>query len=124
MISISVVIPVYNEEEFLNETINSVLKQTFGDFELIIVDDSSTDHSKDIILSYDDPRIRYVLCKHDFIGTYRKGYQLASGKYIAHLDHDDKMVPDRLQKQYNFMESRPDIDACDGYYFTPAGLFK
>jgi glycosyltransferase involved in cell wall biosynthesis len=115
MLPISVVIPVYNAEEFLKETIDSVLNQKFTDFELIIADDSSTDRSKDIVFSYDDPRIRYVLCKHDFIGTHRKGYQLACGKYIAHLDHDDLMVPERLQIQFDFMESHPDIDACGGH---------
>ena len=115
MLPISVVIPVYNAEEFLKETIDSVLNQSFGDFELIVADDSSTDRSKDIVFSYDDPRIRYVLCKHDFVGTHRKGYQLAIGKYIAHLDHDDIMVAERLHIQFNFMESHPDIDACGGY---------
>jgi hypothetical protein len=115
MLPVSVVIPVYNAEEFLKETIDSVLNQTFRDFELIIADDSSSDRSKDIILSYKDPRIRYVFCEHDFIGTHRKGYQSACGKYIAHLDHDDIMMPERLQIQFNFMESHPEIDACGGY---------
>jgi len=115
MLPISVVIPVYNAEVFIKETIGSVLNQTFNDFELIIVDDMSTDQSKDIILSYNDPRIRYILCKHDFIETHRKGYRLATGKYIAHLDHDDIMTTERLRIQFDFMESHPDIDACGGY---------
>ena len=115
MLPISVVIPVYNAEKFIKETIDSVLNQTFSDFEFIIVDDTSTDRSKEIILSYNDSRIKYFLCKHDFVGTHRKGYHLAAGKYIAHLDHDDIMTPERLQMQFDFMESNPDIDACGGY---------
>ena len=115
MLPISVVIPVYNAEKFLKETIDSVLNQTFGDFELIIVDGSSTDRSSDIIFSYNDKRIRYVLSKYDFVGTHRKGYQSARGKYIAQLDHDDIMVPERLEIQFNFMESNPEIDACSGH---------
>ena len=118
MLPISVVIPVYNAEEFLKETIESVLNQTFSDFELILADDMSTDRSRDIVFSFDDKRIRYVLCTHDFVGTHRKGYRLAKGKYIAHLDHDDLMMPQRLQIQFDFMESHPDIDVCGGYMFS------
>ena len=118
MLPVSVVLQIYNSEAFLNETIESVLNQTFNNFELIIADNGSTDRSREIVLSYKDPRIRYVFCKHDFIGTYRKGYKLAAGKYIAHLDHDDKMAPERLQIQFDFMESHPEIDACGGYMYA------
>ena len=112
---ISVVIPVYNAESFLQETIDSVLYQTFHDFELILVDDGSTDHSVDIIRSYDDSRIRFIPCEHDFIGTVNQGYSHAKGKYIAQLDHDDLMMPKRLQIQYEFMEANPTIVACGGW---------
>ena len=115
MLPVSVIIPVYNAEEFLNETINSVLNQTFGDFELIIADDMSTDRTKEIVMSYTDPRIRYVFYKHDFIATRNRSLRLAQGKYIAQLDHDDLMLPERLQIQYDFMESHTDIAACGGF---------
>ena len=115
MLPISVVIPAYNAEEFIRETIESVLNQTFIDYELIIADDMSDDQTKDIILSYNDLRIRYVLCNHDFIGTRNKALQMARGKYIAQLDHDDIMVPDRLRIQYDFMETHSEIAACGGF---------
>ncbi len=112
---VSVVVPVYNAEEFIKETIESVLGQTFTDFELLLLDDGSTDQSVDIIRSFDDSRIKYVICEHDFIGTHRTGYKMAKGKYIAHLDHDDLMVKDRLQIQFDLLESNPGIAACGGY---------
>jgi glycosyltransferase involved in cell wall biosynthesis len=112
MVTISVLIPVYNADTFIRETIDSVLFQSFRDFELLIMDDSSTDHSAEIIRSYSDPRIRYELCPHNFIATLNKGIEIAQGKYIARLDHDDLMTTDRLQTQYNFMEAHPEIAAC------------
>jgi glycosyltransferase involved in cell wall biosynthesis len=114
-IPISVIIPIYNAESFLNETIDSVLSQTFSDFELLALDDGSTDKSAEIIKSYTDSRIRYVKCTHDFIGTLNKGLFLSQGKYIAQIDHDDMMLPYRLRTQYDFMEANPDIVACGGY---------
>ena len=115
MIPVTVVIPVYNGETFLKETIESVLDQTFTNFELILVDDGSTDSSLEIIHSFTDRRIRFIQCPHDFIGTVNRGYQLAKGKYIAQLDHDDWMIPERLQIQYDFMESNPQITGCGGW---------
>ena len=112
---ISVVIPVYNAETFLQATIDSVLCQTFHDFELILLDDGSTDHSVDIVRSYNDPRIRFIPCEHDFIGTVNHGYNCAKGEYIAQLDHDDLMMPRRLQIQYEFMEANPTVAACGGW---------
>ena len=106
---------VYNAESFIKETIDSVLCQTFTDFEYLLLDDASTDNSAAIIHSYDNERICYVACSHDFIGTLNKGLALAAGKYIALIDHDDIMQPDRLQIQYDFMESNPDIAACGGW---------
>jgi glycosyltransferase involved in cell wall biosynthesis len=108
-------IPVYNAEAFIDETIDSVLHQTFSDFELLLADDGSTDKSADIIRSYNDRRIRYIKCTHDFIGTLNRGLSLASAKYVALMDHDDIMLPDRLQTQYDFMETNPDVAACGGY---------
>jgi glycosyltransferase involved in cell wall biosynthesis len=112
---VTVMIPVYNAEAFINETIDSVLCQSFTDFELLLPDDGSTDRSAEIIRSYTDSRIRYVKCAHDFIGTLNRGLSLASGKYIAFMDHDDIMLPGRLHTQYDFMESRTGIAACGGY---------
>ena len=112
---ISVITPVYNAAPYIQESIESVLWQTFDDFELLLMDDGSTDESATIIGSYVDPRIRYVSCAHNFIETLNKGLDLATGKYIALLDHDDLMMPYRLQIQYDFMESNPHIAACGGF---------
>lgn len=112
---ISIIIPIYNGEAFLNETIDSVLSQTFSDFEILALDDGSIDNSRDIIQSYDDSRIRYVSCSHNFINTLNYGLSISKGKYIAQIDHDDIMVPHRLQTQFEFMEINSDIAACGGY---------
>lgn len=117
-VAISVIIPIYNAEVFLNETIDSVLTQTFSDFELLALDDSSTDHTPDIIQSYKDSRIRYIQCPHDFIGTLNYGLSLTRGKYVAQIDHDDIMLPFRLQTQFDFMESNKDVAACGGFMTT------
>ena len=112
---ISVIMPIYNAEVFLNDAINSILSQTFVDFEILALDDGSTDASKDIVQSYDDKRVRYISCKHNFVNTLNKGIMLSKGKYIALLDHDDIMMPYRLSLQYDFMEAHPEIIACGGY---------
>ena len=115
MKAITVMIPVYNAEAFIRETIDSVLCQTFPDFNILLLDDGSTDNSAAIIQTYTDPRVKYILCPHDFTGTRNKGLEMAGSKYIALIDHDDMMKPYRLQMQYDFMESHPEIAACGGY---------
>ncbi|WP_165042816.1 glycosyltransferase family 2 protein [Dysgonomonas sp. ZJ709] len=112
---ITVLIPMYNAESFIKNTIDSVLYQTFTHFEILVLDDSSIDSSAEIIKSYDDSRVKYIACSHDFIKTLNHGLQLAKGKYIALLDHDDLMMPYRLQIQYDYLESNLDIVACGGY---------
>ncbi len=114
-IAVTVLIPVYNAAVFLKQTIDSVLKQTFYDFELLLVDDGSTDNTPDIIASYCDSRIKYICCTHSFTGTLNRGLKMAKGQYIALLDHDDLMVPERLQIQYELMQHNPHIAACGGF---------
>lgn len=114
-ILISVLIPVYNSRKTIRETIDSVLGQTFPDFELLLMDDGSTDDSAEIIQSYTDSRIRYIPCGHHFVETLNRGIDTAQGKYIALLDHDDLMLPHRLKVQYESMEEHPDVIACGGY---------
>jgi glycosyltransferase involved in cell wall biosynthesis len=107
---ISVLVPVYNAESFLKETIESVLNQTFKNFELIIIDDGSTDSSIDIIRSYTDHRIK-IYQNQKNIGTTAtlcKGIDLCQAEYIARLDHDDICYPNRLERQYEFINSNPD----------------
>lgn len=110
--------PVFNAEAFIEDTIDCILCQTFKDFELLALDDGSVDRSAEIIQSYHDPRIKYILCTHDFISTLNHGISLAQGKYIARIDHDDLMVADRLEIQFEFMERHLEVAACGGYMET------
>jgi len=111
---ISVLMPVFNAAPFLREAIESILHQTFSGFEFIIINDGSTDSSKEIILSFQDPRIRYIENETNLklIATLNKGINLCSGKYIARMDADDISLPDRLKLQVEFMESNPEIALC------------
>nr|WP_320057009.1 glycosyltransferase [uncultured Bacteroides sp.] len=109
---ISVVMPVYNSVLFLKECIDSILNQTFKDFELIIIDDGSSDDSVEIIKSYSDARIKLVLSQHDYINSLNRGISMSRGKYIARMDSDDIMCVNRLERQYDFMEKKLDIDIC------------
>ncbi|MGC3977412.1 MAG: glycosyltransferase [Paludibacteraceae bacterium] len=112
---ISVVIPVFNSSGFICECIDSVLNQTFQDFEIIIVDDGSTDNSVDIIKSYKDTRIKLICNTHNFIESLNIGMSKAQGKYIARMDSDDIMLPERLLLQYDYLEAHPDVDVCGGF---------
>lgn len=117
MVKISVIMPVFNGERFLKQSIDSILNQTFKDFEFIIINDGSTDGTENIILSYKDSRIVYV--KNDInlklIKSLNKGINLARGKYIARMDADDISLPQRLEEEYKFMEQHPDIGAVSCY---------
>lgn len=106
--------PVYNRAQFIKECIDHILQQTFKDFELLIVDDGSSDETCKIIMSYDDPRIRLIQNKHDYIGSCNLLFEEAKGKYLARIDSDDIMMPDRLQIQYDYMESHPEVDILGG----------
>jgi glycosyltransferase involved in cell wall biosynthesis len=103
--------PVYNGERFLRPAIESILCQTFGDFEFVIVDDGSTDGSEQIIRSYGDVRIR-LLRNGENSGITKSlnyGIDSAIGEYICRMDADDVSVKDRLEKQVTFMDSHPGI---------------
>ncbi len=107
---VSVVIPVYNSQDYVSEAIDSILAQTFTDFELLLIDDASTDGSPEIMRSYRDPRIRLVRNEPN-VGvpkTHNKGIELACGTYIAMLDHDDYSDPERLAKQVDFLDRNRD----------------
>lgn len=111
---ISVCVPMYNATQYIRDCIESVLAQTFTDFELLIVDDGSTDDSCEIVGSYNDPRIRLLRNKHDYIDTLNLLLDEAKGKYIARMDADDIMCPDRLEIQYSYMENHENIDVLAG----------
>lgn len=107
--------PVYNGEAFLEEALDSVLRQSFKDFELLIMNDGSTDRTSAIIDRYKDPRIRLEKRQHDFIGNLNEGIRLARGKYIARMDADDVMHTERLRVQVGFMENNPEIAVCGSW---------
>lgn len=106
---VSIVLCVHNGERFLRETIDSVLGQTFRDFEFIIWNDGSTDSTEDIIKSYKDSRIRYFSQAFGCFGTVSyHANRAAIGKYIAKIDADDVCMPDRIQREFDFLEAHPD----------------
>lgn len=111
--------PVYNTpEEYLREAIESILAQTFRDFELILVNDGSTNNVEEVILSYADPRIVYVKNSHNLqlIQTLNKGLELCRGEYIARFDSDDISLPDRLEKQVDFLDTEKEIGVVGSWY--------
>ncbi|WP_082116155.1 glycosyltransferase family 2 protein [Hymenobacter terrenus] len=110
MAKLSVVMPVYNAERFLSEAIDSILAQSFTDFEFIILDDCSTDASVSIIKSYNDPRIRFYQNENNLgiSETLNKGILLADSNLIARMDADDISHPQRLQRQYDYLTSHPE----------------
>ncbi len=110
--------PVYNGEAFLREAIDSILSQELTGFELIVVNDGSTDKSEDIILSYKDPRIVYVKKEKNsgIIDTLNLGLEKSQGKYIVRMDADDVSLPGRFAKQVAFMEEHPVVGAAGTAY--------
>jgi glycosyltransferase involved in cell wall biosynthesis len=107
---VTVLMPVYNGERFLKEAIGSILHQTFQQFELLIIDDGSTDNSVSIIKEYDDPRIRLIQNETNkgISFTLNLGLRKAKADLIARMDADDISYPERLAKQYAYMQSNPD----------------
>ena len=119
---ISVIMAVYNEEKYIREAIESILNQTFRDFEFIIVDDGSTDNTPKILEEYakKDSRIR-ILRNEKNIGltkSLNKAIKQAKGEYIARMDADDIAMKERLEKQLDFMEKNPDVGLVGtSFYF-------
>ena len=106
MCKVSVVMPVYNGEKYLKEAIDSILNQTYTDFEFIIINDCSEDNTEKIILEYKDERIVYL--KNEFnMGisrTLNRGIEISKGEYIARMDADDISLPNRFEKQVAYMD--------------------
>lgn len=119
MAVVSVLMPVYNASGYLAEAIESVVSQTFTDWEFIIVDDGSTDGSDTIIKKYakEDKKIKYYRNEQNLgvIKTLNRGISLCSGKYIARMDADDICVSERLEMQYNFLEKNTGVALCGTY---------
>jgi len=108
---VSVLLPVYNDSKTIAQSIRSILGQTFRDFELIIVDDGSSDNTPQIVGSFEDPRIHLIANKHNLglAPTLNRALGVASGDYIARQDADDIALPHRLEKQFVFLRSHLDV---------------
>jgi len=107
---LTVFTPVFNVEKYIKETIISILSQTFTDFEYILIDDCSSDKTIEIIESFNDPRIRLIKNDTNQGISYNRNYAInqAKGKYIAMIDGDDLALPERLEKQIEFLEKNND----------------
>ena len=115
--AISVVMAMYNAESYLREAIESILAQTFIDFEFVIVDDGSTDESVVIAESYGDPRVRVLREPHrGLVPSLNHGFGVSRGRYIARMDADDVSLPDRLRQQHDYLLAHPDIALLGTWY--------
>ena len=112
--SVSVLMSAYNAEKYVGEAIESILNQTFKDYEFIIIDDASTDKTLSQIKNYTDNRIVIIQNEKNLklAASLNKGLRIAKGKYIARMDADDISDLTRLEKQFDFLERYPEIDIC------------
>jgi glycosyltransferase involved in cell wall biosynthesis len=108
---VTVLMPVYNAAAYLKEAVESILNQTYEDFEFLIINDGSTDNSQSILETFNDKRIRILKNEYNIglVQTLNKGLQLAQGEYLARMDADDISHPTRLEKQVNFLEQNPTV---------------
>ncbi|UNC93638.1 glycosyltransferase family 2 protein [Candidatus Contubernalis alkaliaceticus] len=117
---VTVLMSVYNGEEFLAEAVESILEQTFQDFQFLILNNGSTDKTPEIVDSYNDPRIRLVHNEKNLglAGSLNRGLDLAEGEYVVRMDCDDISLPQRLDKQAAFMDSNPKVGVCGTWVET------
>ena len=119
---VSVIMSVYNGETYLREAINSVINQTFKTWELIVINDCSTDSTAQILeeISSLDERVKVHPNEVNLRlpTSLNKAISLCEGKYIARMDADDICLPDRLEKQFKFMEENPDVDLSSCRFMT------
>lgn len=115
---VSVVMPVYNADKYVVEAIESILSQSYTNFELIVVNDASTDDSAIKILQIDDKRIKFLEneINSGIVFSRNRGLNIANGKYIAIIDSDDIALPMRLEMQVAYLESHPNCGICGSYY--------
>jgi len=116
VVAISVLLPVYNAEKYIKETVESILSQTFTNFEFIIINDGSTDRSLEILQYYaeQDSRIKLISRNNKgLVDTINEGLSLAVAPYIAQIDHDDISLPSRFAIEYDFLQNNPDV-VCVG----------
>lgn len=116
---ISVVVPVYNGQEFIKTTIQSVIMQSYPHWEMLIIDDGSTDGTKEVVKGYlEDSRIKYFYQKNrERAAARNQGIHFSSGQYIAFLDADDAWLPDKLEVQVDYLKHHPEVRLCFTNYF-------
>jgi hypothetical protein len=113
--SLSVILPVYNAGPFLKNAVQSVLDQTYTDFEIIAINDGSTDESLQTLQSFHDPRLRVFDQENRGLNnTLHRGIELASAALVARMDQDDQCLPHRFAVQVAFMQSHPEVGVCGG----------
>jgi glycosyltransferase involved in cell wall biosynthesis len=122
MPKISIIMSCYNHDKFVGEAINSVLNQSFKDFEFLIIDDNSTDKTLDIVTSFKDPRIKVFRNEKNFGMVFNTNSLIKKsiGEYIAIINSDDSWLPEKLQKQLDFLENNAGYGAC----FTVANIIN
>jgi glycosyltransferase involved in cell wall biosynthesis len=121
---ISVILPVYNGADYLSDAIESILCQTFKDFELILINDGSSDNSLNIAQAYKDQDARVVIISQKNIGlvaTLNKGISLAKGQFIARMDQDDISLENRFLEQIKLLETGYDLCGCHFHFITESG---
>lgn len=115
---VTVLMPVYNCEAYVGEAIDSILGQSFTDFEFLIIDDASTDKTVPIVEGYSDSRIKFIRKPKNtgYTNSLNYGLGIAQGEYIARMDGDDISLPERFAKQVTFMDAYPEVVACGTTY--------
>lgn len=117
MAMLSILMSVYNGERFLRETLDSALQQTFRDFELLVIDDGSTDSTPEILSSCRDPRVKFFACPHRGVApALNRGLELASGEFVAFLDADDLWAPEKLEAQLEALQKHPRAGAAYSWF--------
>lgn len=107
MARVSVIIPTYNRAAYLPEALASVRAQTFKDYEIVVVDDGSTDSTADLLAG--DADVRYIACEHAGVAAARnRGVAEAQGEFIAFIDSDDLWLPEKLERQVSYLDAHPD----------------
>lgn len=123
---VSVIIPTYNRPEYLRQAVESVLAQTYVDFEVIVVDDGSTDNTAEVMATFDDRRVHYIFQQNAKLSAARnRGMKAARGEFIALLDDDDLFLPHKLAAQVTFLDSHPEVGLVAGgtQVITAEGTF-
>lgn len=113
-ICVSVILPVYNSRDYIQDAVESILQQTLKELELIVIDDASTDGTQAIIRQFDDSRIVFIQKEKNtgYTQSLNRGLGIAKGEYIARMDADDISLPGRLERQVAFLNANPDMIFC------------